>query len=180
MEFKPCKLWKKQHFKEASVLLSNELPIGWPTPKEAFADIIAIKKNKDAQLVGCFMEGALVGFGGYLKSYPTAFELHPLVVKKEYQGRGIGKHLVEQLEELAFKQGALTLYLGTDDEGEQPRTSLANKDLFQGTLEHIAAFQGGSHPASFYQKLGYSIVGVIPDANGLGRPDIYMAKKLHK
>jgi len=36
----------------------------------------------------------------------------------------------------------------------------------------------GRHPYEFYQKLGYVIVGVIPDANGLGKPDILMAKSV--
>jgi hypothetical protein len=30
----------------------------------------------------------------------------------------------------------------------------------------------------FYQKQGYVIVGVMPDANGLGKPDILMAKSV--
>ena len=30
----------------------------------------------------------------------------------------------------------------------------------------------------FYQKLGYEIVGLIPDANGPGKPDIMMARRL--
>jgi aminoglycoside 6'-N-acetyltransferase I len=34
------------------------------------------------------------------------------------------------------------------------------------------------HPYEFYQKLGYVIVGVMPDANGLGLPDILMAKSV--
>jgi aminoglycoside 6'-N-acetyltransferase I len=34
------------------------------------------------------------------------------------------------------------------------------------------------HPYGFYQKLGYVVVGVLPDANGRGRPDIFMAKRV--
>jgi hypothetical protein len=43
-----------------------------------------------------------------------------------------------------------------------------------------SSLQGGRgrHPNEFYQKLGYEIVGVIPDANGLGKHDILMAKSL--
>jgi aminoglycoside 6'-N-acetyltransferase I len=36
----------------------------------------------------------------------------------------------------------------------------------------------GGHPFEVYRRLGYEVVGVIPDANGFGRPDIYMAKSL--
>jgi len=31
-----------------------------------------------------------------------------------------------------------------------------------------------------YQKCGFVIVGVVPDANGLGKPDILMAKRIYK
>jgi hypothetical protein len=34
------------------------------------------------------------------------------------------------------------------------------------------------HPYECYRKLGFVIVGVIPDANGFGKPDIFMAKRL--
>ena len=34
------------------------------------------------------------------------------------------------------------------------------------------------HPYEFYVKMGYKIVGVIPDANGIGKPDIWMAKRV--
>lgn len=38
----------------------------------------------------------------------------------------------------------------------------------------------GGHPYPFYEKLGYKIVGVFPDANGIGKPDIWMAKRIKK
>jgi aminoglycoside 6'-N-acetyltransferase I len=31
-----------------------------------------------------------------------------------------------------------------------------------------------------YQKCGFLIVGVMPDANGPGKPDILMAKRIYK
>jgi len=36
----------------------------------------------------------------------------------------------------------------------------------------------GCFPFEFYQKCGFVIVGVVPDANGLGKPDILMAKRV--
>jgi len=36
------------------------------------------------------------------------------------------------------------------------------------------------HPYGFYQKLGFALVGVLPDANGPGRPDIFMAKRVRR
>jgi len=34
------------------------------------------------------------------------------------------------------------------------------------------------HPFEFYQKQGYVITGVVPDANGVGKPDILMSKRV--
>ncbi|MQC25305.1 MAG: N-acetyltransferase, partial [Chloroflexi bacterium] len=36
----------------------------------------------------------------------------------------------------------------------------------------------GGHPFEFYQRCGFVLVGMLPDANGPGRPDIYMAKRV--
>jgi aminoglycoside 6'-N-acetyltransferase I len=58
-------------------------------------------------------------------------------------------------------------------------TTLAARDLYPNVLQkliNIKSLRG--HPYEFYQKLGFVIVGMIPDANGLGKPDILMAKRL--
>jgi aminoglycoside 6'-N-acetyltransferase I len=34
------------------------------------------------------------------------------------------------------------------------------------------------HPFFFYRKLGFEPAGLIPDANGFGKPDILMSKRI--
>ncbi len=58
-------------------------------------------------------------------------------------------------------------------------TSLSGVDLYSNVLEHLANIKNlRGHPYAFYQKLGFVIVGVLPDANGVGKPDIFMAKQV--
>lgn len=71
----------------------------------------------------------------------------------------------------------MTLWVGTDDENNQ--TSLSQINLYPNVWKHIQQIENlGGHPYAFYEKIGFVIVGVMPDANGLGKPDIYMAKRL--
>lgn len=87
------------------------------------------------------------------------WELHPLVVRPDRQRQGIGRALVADLEALARERGVDTIYVGTDDE--------------DGRIEDV-----GGHPFAFYRKCGFVVVGLIPDANGFGKPDILMAKRV--
>lgn len=58
-------------------------------------------------------------------------------------------------------------------------TTLGNTTLFEDTFEKIKNIKNiQKHPFEFYQKMGYQIVGVIPDANGIGKPYIWMAKSI--
>ena len=120
--------------------------------------------------------GQVLGWIGGIREYDGhAWELHPLVVHPERQGTGIGRLLVEDLEDQVRQRGGTTIYLGTDD--EDGMTSLSNRNLYPDVFQHIAKIQNlQHHPYEFYQKLGFVIVGVIPDANGPGKPDILMAK----
>jgi aminoglycoside 6'-N-acetyltransferase I len=120
----------------------------------------------------------VLGWIGGIRQYNGhTWELHPLVVKPEYQRKGIGSVLVAAFEALVLEQGGTTIYLGTDDENN--RTSLSGKDLYPDVLGNLAGIKNtGNHPYEFYQKVGFSLVGVIPDANGPGKPDILMAKRV--
>lgn len=122
-----------------------------------------------------------IGWIGGIEQYDgNAWELHPLVVRSDMQGRGVGRALVQDFERVVRSTtAATTIWLGTDDENN--RTSLGGVDLYPDVWPHIAIIRNlGRHPYEFYQRLGYAIVGVMPDANGLGKPDIFMAKRVDR
>lgn len=123
-------------------------------------------------------EGHLIGLVGAIPQYGlTGWELHPLVVKEGYRKGGVGRALMEEIEKELSERGCLVIYLGSDD--EFGTTSLSNTDLFEDTFQKIDTIKNlKGHPFEFYQKVGYKIVGVIPDANGIGKPDIWMAKRV--
>lgn len=122
--------------------------------------------------------GEVVGWIGGLSHYDgNVWEIHPLVVKPSQQERGIGRQLVCDFEDLVRKQGGLTIWVGTDDEDNM--TTLAGVDLYPNVLDHLAQIRNlRRHPYEFYQKLGFVISGVMPDANGHGKPDIFLAKRV--
>jgi aminoglycoside 6'-N-acetyltransferase I len=104
-----------------------------------------------------------------------AWELHPLVVAPSHQGRGIGRRLTQAIEAEARHRGVQTLYLGTDDENNL--TSLGGESLFPDPLAALSTLKNlRAHPFGFYQKLGFTVVGVLPNVNGPGKHDIFMAK----
>lgn len=126
----------------------------------------------------------LVAWGGLRPMYGAhTWELHPLVVDPREQGKGYGAELLRHLEGAAAHRGVAGIVLGSDD--ETASTSLSAVD-FEHTavgdaIANIVPRPGRPvHPYRFYQRQGYRIVGVIPDATGPGRPDILMWKPLHR
>ena len=134
--------------------------------------------NKDRIAIMAVEDDQIVGFVSAIPQYGiTGWELHPIVVRKVKQYRGIGTLLIQALEKEVALKGGITIYLGTDD--EFTKTSLSNEDLYENTFDKIMNIKNfKKHPYEFYQKMGYKIVGVIPDANGIGKPDIWMAKRI--
>jgi aminoglycoside 6'-N-acetyltransferase I len=191
-DVKPQVTWKlvdldlcssDQRLQAAEVLLRafQELaPEAWPDLETAVAEV------NEARVRSCYARAALdhrsevVGWIGALEVYDGhVWEIHPLAVHPNAQGCGIGSALMADLEEHARAKGVLTLYAGADD--HIGATSLSGRDLYEAlpaSLDHVSARR--PHPLDFYRGLGFSIVGVVPDANGPGRPDIFLAKSLRQ
>jgi len=149
----------------------------WSTLDEALEEVRGSLDEGRISLLALDEDGSVLGWIAGQHNYARVWELHPLVVRGEQQRKGVGRALVQELEARVREKGALTLMLGTDDEDDM--TSLSGVDLYEDTWRHVTSIRNlRGHPYEFYQKLGYVIVGVVPDANGLGKPDILMAKRV--
>lgn len=156
----------------------GQMEHGWRDMPSAVAEVEESLAGDRLSRIAILPTGEVIGWIGAIAQYGgSAWELHPLVVQRNWRGRGVGRSLVQDLEQQAAAQGGHTLYLGTDDELGQ--TSLFGVDLYSDPFQHIAQIRNpGNHPYEFYQKMGFQIVGVLPDVNGPGKPDILMAKRL--
>jgi aminoglycoside 6'-N-acetyltransferase I len=108
------------------------------------------------------------------------WELHPLLVAPAHQRKGHGRTLVAEIERLAVAEGARTMILSTADAVRA--TTLGGIDLFVNPLAALADIDvtdaKAGHAYQFWVKVGYSLVGVLPDAEGPGIPSIQCAKLL--
>jgi aminoglycoside 6'-N-acetyltransferase I len=150
----------------------------WQTLTEAVSSVRESLHEGRISRVALENSGRTAGWIGGRATYRGhVWELHPLVVRRDCRGQGIGRALVNDFEEQVRLRGGSTIYLGTDD--ENGRTSLGGVDLYPDPLTAAAQIQNlGHHPYEFYRKVGFTIVGVLPDANGFGKPDIFMAKRV--
>jgi aminoglycoside 6'-N-acetyltransferase I len=153
-------------------------PDAWPTFEEGLKEIHEMLEPERICRIAIDDQDHLLGIIGGIPGYDgLVWELHPLAVQPFLQGQGVGRALVGDFEEQVRSRGALTINLGSDD--EDGMTSLANVDLYENLWEKIRDIRNlKHHPYEFYQKLGYVITGVVPDANGIGKPDILMAKRI--
>ncbi len=172
-------LSETQHEAAAHILMRALAP--WPSAyqslDEAREEVNSFVGNPERLALAALEGNALRGWIGAIRNYSHGWESHPLAVDSDYARRGIGTQLVRALEETAQAQSICTLYVGTDD--EFGGTNVFDKDLYPdvgGHMRNLAPAKG--HPFVFYRKVGFSVVGLLPDVNGPGKPDIFMAKRI--
>jgi len=167
---------------QAAQLLVAAFEEHWSDAWPAFED--GLKEVQEMLETGKFCRvavdewGNLLGIVGGISGYDgNVWELHPLAVQPSMQGKGIGRALVVDFEEQVRLEGGLSVTLGSDDQDNM--TSLSNVDLYENLWEKVRDIRNlKNHPFEFYQKMGYVITGIVPDANGVGKPDILMSKRV--
>jgi aminoglycoside 6'-N-acetyltransferase I len=149
----------------------------WRDMPAARAEVATFIGNSDRLAIAAVEDGRLVGWIGAIRHSQHAWELHPLVVHPAYQRRGHGTALVAALENAARREKAITIWLGSDD--DFGGTNLFGVGLYPDVLTHLQHIAPvGGHPFVFYRRLGYTVVGALPDVGGAGKHDILMAKRL--
>lgn len=154
-------------------------PLGvWTTMAEARQEVADSLQADRVNRVAVAPDGMVLGWIGAIREYDgLVWELHPIVVDEQWRRHGIGRALIRDLEDILVARGALTLWAGSDDLAGE--TSLGGVDLYSAlpqALDNVRSW--GRHPLPFYRSLGFHLIGVMPDANGPGRPDIFLGKRI--
>lgn len=106
--------------------------------------------------------------------------VHWLGVDPDVQRSGVGTALLDDAERIGRAAGAACLALSTgDDHPHRAVTTLGRRDIWSdplGALRDVQTLE--RHPLDFYTRLGFTVCGVIPDANGPGKPEIYLARPI--
>lgn len=157
----------------------HHAPSAWHDPAAARAEVASFLADPERSAWAAVAPGGeVLGWIGCIFGHANAAELHPLVVDPRHQRRGVGTRLVRALEAELRRRGIGAVWLGTDD--DFGGTNLFGVDLYPEpwrALQDLAATARG-HPFTFYRRLGFAVTGVLPDADGPGRHDILMAKRL--
>ena len=150
-------------------------PTWLPTIADAHVTIAEARDRFGRVMLGA--DGSPIGWIAAGHAWGRIWDLHPLIVDVAHQRRGVGRTLVREVEREATRAGALVLSLGTSDTTHA--TSVSEVDLFDEPLRRLASLSfRASHSTQFWLRIGFKLVGVIPDAEGPGQPSLQLAKRL--
>jgi len=117
---------------------------------------------------------------GWTAGYSTyngyIWQLYPLVLATHSFNLDIGHLLIQDFEEQVRTRGGLSILLSIDVEPALIAPSiLCENNLWQ----HMTALQRlDNHRIEFFRQLGFTIVGVIPNAHGQGKPDVLLERSV--
>ena len=170
----------RQKIRDVAHLLLEGFTEAWNDIDECLLEVEETLNEDRVSRVAVNAEGKVIGWIAGSSSYDgIVWDIHPLFVHKDYRNKGIGKALVLDFENCVREKGGITIFLGSDDENNS--TTLFGQDLYPEVLDNLKQIQNKKdHPLEFYKKIGFSVVGVLPDANGFGKPDIFMAKRVKR
>jgi aminoglycoside 6'-N-acetyltransferase I len=153
----------------------NDRSAAWPTVSLAHATVREIAQHEHIAF-GAFADSTLVGWIGATPSYNgNVWEIQLLGVTPEWQRNGIATTLVHRLVTAVAHAGCHTVCVWCDDESKS--TSIGGDSLFPHPLDALARLESGPrHAGGFYEHIGFVRCGILPDANGPGKPDILYAK----
>jgi aminoglycoside 6'-N-acetyltransferase I len=168
---------QKEEAVEVLNLALAPLSVAYREMEAARAEVDGFFNNPERFGLAAVEDGHVVGWVGGIRVYDHGWELHPLCVHPKHQRHGLGGLLVCALEDAARAENICTLYLGADD--EFGGTTVSSVDLFADLASHIRNISVTTrHPLAFYRKVGFTVVGLLPDVNGPGKPDILLAKRI--
>jgi aminoglycoside 6'-N-acetyltransferase I len=151
----------------------------FPAPEAALGELLELTRRAGSfTFVALNLNSEVCGLvAASPRAASAVLEVYPLAVDPPFQRRGVGRALLRALESAALRRGFTTLLLAVDDEIGQ--TSLAGRTLFPDPLAPMTRFiPPASHPSAFLKRLGFALTGVIPEAAGPGRPQLWFAKSI--
>jgi len=161
------------------VLLDTFIGSGmWPDLDKKEAAETVDKSILAGICIGIKVDNQLIGWAGLRPMYKKTWELHPLAVLPQYQNKGYGRILIDEIVKTARQKGVIGIFAGSDD--ETGKTSLSEKEITEENIfEEIKNIRNNKkHPYEFYKKCGFIITGILPNANGPGKPDIFLWKDI--
>ena len=105
------------------------------------------------------------------------WEIHPIAVGAQHRRQGFAMMLINDVMALARASCAVAIWAGTSD--ETLSTNLSRADLYSdpfGAIQSLTVAE--NHSLNFWRNSGFTLVGVMPDEEGLNKPGIHFAKRL--
>lgn len=156
---------------------ASHAPNWLPTLAAAREEVVDATASGHITRVFLQDNGAPAGWISAVRLYGAVWEVHPLLVSPQQQRRGIGAKLVADIEAQTKARGAGVLFVSTSDEVNA--TSLGGRDVYPNPLAALVNIEiTPGHAAGFWLRQGYAIAGMIPDAEGPGKPSIHFTKRL--